>query len=142
MWLPILISLIWPIFFLIMSNVMWPILLTRRQTIEFNEDFRIHWWWWMNRPNMFDKLTESCFDKRVMLLPKTFILLSGPLNFEPATLKKKKAVRKVNYRLNTWKIAEKTSLTCGFLLSRLSNRCRCKSTNVSKKKLSIAGDFH
>ena len=47
-----------------------------------------------------DKLTESCFDKRVMLLPKTFILLSGPLNFEPATLKKK-AVREVNYRLNT-----------------------------------------
>ena len=61
---------------------------------------------------MFDKLTESCFDKRVMLLPKTFILLSRPLNFKPATLKKKKkkkkAVRKVNYRLNTLKIAEKT----------------------------------
>ena len=49
-----------------------------------------------------------------MLLPKTFILLSRPLNFKPATLKKKKkkkedkktkkkkkAVRKVNYRLNT-----------------------------------------
>ena len=101
----------------------------------------------MNRPNMFDKLTESCFDKIVMLLPKTFILLSGPLNFEPATLKKKKkkAVRKVNYRLN---IPERLlrklspSLTCRFLLSRLSNRCRCKSTNVSNKKLSIVGDFH
>ena len=68
----------------------------------------------MNRSNMFDKLTESCFDKRVMLLPKTFILLSSPLNFKPATLKKKKkkkkkkGVRKVNYRLNTLKIAEKT----------------------------------
>ena len=102
------ISHIWPIFFSIMSNVMWPIHLTRRQAIEFNEDFRIHRWWWMNRSNMFDKLTESCFDKRVMPLPKTFILLSRPLNFEPATLEKKKAVRKVNYRLNTWKTAEKT----------------------------------
>ena len=60
---------------------------------------------------MFDKLTESCFDKKLMLLPKTFILLSGLLNFKPATLKKKnkkKAVRKANYRLNTLKIAEKT----------------------------------
>ena len=43
---------------------------------------------------MFDKLTESCFDKRVMLLPKTFILLSRPLNFKPATLKKKKKEKK------------------------------------------------
>ena len=66
----------------------------------------------MNRSNMFDKLTESFFDKRVMPLPKTFILLSRPLNFEPASLKKTKqnktAVRKVNYRINTLKIAEKT----------------------------------
>ena len=67
----------------------------------------------MDEPSEHVWQINRVFDKRVMqLLPKTFILLSKHIKFWTSHFEKqqqkKKAVRKVSYRLNTWKIAEQT----------------------------------